>query len=235
MAAALELRGLSVSYGDLVAVWDASLTVEAGRTCAIVGRNGAGKTTMLSAVAGLLGARRGQIVLEGRDVTSMPPWLRADLGLALAAEGKRIFRSLSVHENLAVGAWTNSGPAQRRVAISDVYAIFPLLAERRRTLAGSLSGGQQQMLVIGQALASKPRVLLIDEPSAGLSPVAVHDVYEAIATLKQSALTIILVEQLVDEVRQVADDIAVMEGGKVIRYASIEGVSPDDIERFIMS
>jgi branched-chain amino acid transport system ATP-binding protein len=214
---ALEVSALRVGYGDLVAVWDVSLKLYSGRTTALVGRNGAGKSTLLSGISGLLPAKSGTVELGGRDVTKSTAWGRVSGGLSLVQEGKRVFRKLTVRDNLVLGLRARK---TRRPQIDEgldkLYERFPILADRRSARAGSLSGGQQQMLAIATALAAEPHVLLVDEPSSGLAPVFVDRVFEVLDELRKEGMAILLVEQLVEEVLDgTADDVIVLEQGRV--------------------
>jgi branched-chain amino acid transport system ATP-binding protein len=231
MSAALEVSGLQLGYGDLTAVWDASFTVQQGRICALVGRNGAGKTTLLSGIAGLLPAKAGTVRLLGEDVGRRPAQARVKAGLTLVQEGRRIFRTLTVRENLELGAFGRRGRgAQMKDVLEEMYTRFPALGERPNVAAGALSGGQQQMLAIAQALVSRPQVLLIDEPSAGLAPVIVDEVHVAIRQLKDEGLTIVLVEQLIEDVLgNIADDVVMLEGGRVVLDAPAASLTVEDV------
>lgn len=231
MSSALEVSDLRVGYGDLTAVWDASFVVEPGRVCALVGRNGAGKTTLVSGIAGLLPAKAGTVHLYGEEIGRRPAQARVRAGLTLVQEGRRIFRSLTVQENLELGVFARRGNgAQRGTIFDEVYERFPALAERRRTPAAALSGGQQQMLAIAQALVSRPEVLLIDEPSVGLAPVVIDEVHTIIRELKREGLTIVLVEQLIDDVLDgIADDVVMIEGGRVVLRAEASSLTVDDV------
>jgi branched-chain amino acid transport system ATP-binding protein len=233
MSEALEVSGLRLGYGDLTAVWDVSFTARTGRICALVGRNGAGKTTLLSGLAGLLPAKAGTVRLLGEDVTRTPTHGRVQAGLTLVQEGRRIFRSLTVQENLQLGAFAHHARgAELRSLFDEMYTRFPALAERRTAVSGALSGGQQQMLAIAQALVSRPKVLLIDEPSAGLAPVIVDEVHAAIRQLRADGLTIVLVEQLIEDVLDnVADDVVMLDGGKVVLDAAASTLSVEDVSR----
>jgi branched-chain amino acid transport system ATP-binding protein len=219
-SAALELSGLRLAYGDVTAVWDASLTLSSGRITALLGRNGAGKTTLLAGAMGLLKPVEGSVRLHGRDITRLSTWDRVAGGLGVVLEGKRVFRNLSVDDNLRLGA-PKKRNTRRSVARSEIPAIydrFPLLAQRRDHSAGSLSGGQQQLLAIATALISRPTVLLIDEPSSGLAPLVVDEVLQVVKELRDLGIAILLVEQLVDRVLDgVADDVALIEHGHIIR------------------
>jgi branched-chain amino acid transport system ATP-binding protein len=229
MSAALEVSELQLGYGDLTAVWDASFSVTEGSICALVGRNGAGKTTLLSGIAGLLPAKAGTVRLLGEDIGRRAAQKRVRSGLTLVQEGRRIFRSLTVQENLELGAFARRG-GERKALFEEAYERFPALGQRKGAKAGQLSGGQQQMLAIAQALVSQPKVLLIDEPSAGLAPVIVDEVHAAIRQLKADGLTIVLVEQLIEDVLDnIADDVVMLEGGRVVLSAPASSLTVEDV------
>jgi ABC-type branched-subunit amino acid transport system ATPase component len=213
---ALAVEGLRLGYGDLTAVREVSFTTYAGQVCGVVGRNGAGKTTLVSGVAGLLEAREGRVLRRGTDITGMSSWDRARAGIALVQEGRRVFRGLTVEENLMAGAFvTGSSRSRAREAYAGAYDRFPILGQKRNDLAGSLSGGQQQMLCIAQALAASPQVLLIDEPSSGLAPVVVEEVIDVARALADEGMAVILVEQYLDDLVRVADELLIIEQGHV--------------------
>ena len=230
--AALEVEGVQFAYGDLVAVWDVSFRARSGAVTAIVGRNGAGKTTLMFGVAGVLPAGAGSIRVDGRDMTSASSWDRALAGLCLVPEGKRVFRELTVAENLAVGLPGKLRGAERRARCDEVYDRFPILHERRGQLAGALSGGQQQMLAIGSALAMRPHVLLVDEPSSGLAPTTVDTVMESLAQLKAEGIAIVLVEQMIEDVvTGIADEVVVIEQGRVVMHDVPDRISLSELEQ----
>lgn len=212
----LEVRNLATGYGDIRAVWDVSLEVRAGEVTVLLGRNGAGKTTTLRAVAGLNRADAGSITFAGRDITGLPAHRRVRVGIGLVQEGKRIFRRRTVEENLLLGGYIR-GLAKRRLRpeLDPIYAMFPMLADRRHTRSGQMSGGQQQMLAIGQALMAKPSLLMLDEPSGGLAPAIVADVMATVATLKATGIGVLLVEQAVTAAFEVADRVTVLDVGRV--------------------
>ncbi|SNQ46708.1 Amino acid ABC transporter ATPase (modular protein) [Frankia canadensis] len=227
---ALSARGLRLGYGDLTAVWDMDVDVYAGRTTALLGRNGAGKTTLLSGLVGLLGARAGSVRLHGVDVTRLPPWTRVQRGLGIVQEGKRVFRNLTVTENISVALHATVGRSGRAEALERTWANFPVLADRRRRLGGELSGGQQQMLSIATAMVAQPSVLLIDEPSSGLAPLAVEQVLQIIDGLKAQGLAILLVEQIVEEVLSgYADAVILVDQGRSVLSQPADQVSVEQI------
>ena len=210
----LEVAELTCGYGDIVAVDRLSLAVGAGEIFGLVGANGAGKSATIMALAGLLPVRSGTVRLAGRDVTAMPAHARIDQGIALVPEGRRVFADLNVDENLTVG-----GTRLHRLALErnrgKVFETFPRFAERRGQLAGSLSGGEQQMLAIGRAMMAEPSLLLIDELSLGLMPIAVDECYRALSNLQEDGLAILLVEQSTERVLHTADRIAILESGRL--------------------
>jgi branched-chain amino acid transport system ATP-binding protein len=228
----LTVTGLTAGYGDITAVWDLDLTVSAGQIVALLGRNGAGKTTTLHAIAGLLPASRGTVTLGDTDITRFAPYRRVSAGIALVQEGKQIFRHLTVEENLYLGAYARR--IRRRHMhrhLDEQYERFPMLAERRKAKAGSLSGGQQQMLAISQALLAEPSVLMLDEPSAGLAPAIVIEVFDVVSRLRDQGIGVLLVEQLADRALAIADDVIVLDIGRVIlRHDTAEGRNPAVLE-----
>jgi branched-chain amino acid transport system ATP-binding protein len=212
----LKISGLSVSYGGLHALEDVSLEVADGEFVTIVGPNGAGKTTLMRAVSGSIRGAAGHIELRGRDLTSLPAHQRAALGIAHVPEGRRIFPSLTVLENLELGSYRRAARAQRAEGLEAVLALFPVLRERRQQLAGSLSGGEQQMVALGRGLMAQPDLLLLDEPSQGLGPRVVEQIFETIDRIRKSRrLTILLVEQRVVEALELCDRGYVLETGRV--------------------
>lgn len=224
----LAAAGLRLGYADLTAVWDVDLEVRAGRTTALLGRNGAGKTTLLKGLVGLLPAKAGRVTLHGKDVTGAPAWERVGRGLAIVQEGKRIFRNLTVEENVTVSVPRRMPRAERAAALDRIWTDFPVLTERRGRLGGELSGGQQQMLNIASAIVARPTVLLVDEPSSGLSPMAVEQVLGVIDRLRADGLAILLVEQVIEDVLGgFADDVVLMDQGRVLLREDAENVSFD--------
>ncbi|NEC26387.1 ABC transporter ATP-binding protein [Streptomyces sp. SID8111] len=216
----LSAEGLRAGYGDLVAVWDTDLTVHRGGITGLLGRNGAGKSTVFRALAGLSPAQRGAVRWKGEEITHLPPYRRSALGLAVVQEGKRVFRQRTIEENLLLGGFsTRLGRRALRERARSVYARFPVLADRRHEPAGGLSGGQQQMLAIGQALMSEPEVILLDEPSAGLAPSVVAEVLDVVQQLgRDEGLGVLLIEQDVDLVAGLVDTVTVLELGRVVYH-----------------
>lgn len=191
----LELSGVSVSYGPVAALRDVSLSVPAGAVCAVVGANGAGKSTLMKAISGLVPVQAGTVSLDGENITAMPAERRVALGLALSPEGRRLFPELTVRENLLMGAYLRRDMTSIRADIERVYDYFPRLRERATSQGRHLSGGEQQMCAIGRALMSRPRLLLLDEPSLGLAPAVTLEVAKAVRLISESGTTIVLVEQ----------------------------------------
>ncbi len=212
----LKLEGVRVSYGAIEAVREVSLEVGAGEVVTIIGANGAGKSTLLKSIAGLEPASGGRILLEGQDITQVPPHQRVQLGIAMSPEGRGVFADQTVRENLMLGAYTRRQDVRAvQTAIEREFARFPRLAERQHQPAGTLSGGEQQMLAIARALMSEPRLLLLDEPSLGLAPLIIKDIFDTIRQLRQAGLTILLVEQMAKQALGVADRAYVLETGRI--------------------
>jgi branched-chain amino acid transport system ATP-binding protein len=225
----LEVSALSVSYGGLRALSEVSLAVGAGQFVAIVGPNGAGKTTLFKAISGAVGPGGGVIRYEGRDLLATAPSERAHLGIAHVPEGRQVFNSMSVLENLEIGAYPEAGQRHWRRNLDRIFALFPVLAERRDQLAGTLSGGEQQMLAIGRGIASSPRLLMLDEPSMGLAPAVADLIFERIGALhREDGLTILLVEQRVAEAVQSCDFGYVLEAGRVVLQGPHQTLLADD-------
>jgi branched-chain amino acid transport system ATP-binding protein len=212
----LTLEGIDAYYGDLQALYDVSLEVEQGRVFALVGANAAGKSTTLRVISGLVTPRRGRIVLDGQDLTRVPAHARVDLGIVQVPEGRRLFPFMSVAENLTLGAHTPRARGVREETLRYVYGLFPALHERRAQLAGSLSGGEQQMCAIGRALMARPRVLMLDEPTLGLAPVLVARIFETVRTINTDGMTVLLVEQNVRQALTLAHRAAVLESGRLV-------------------
>jgi branched-chain amino acid transport system ATP-binding protein len=211
----LGLEGLAAGYGDVLAVRSVSLEVREGECVALIGANGAGKTTTLRAVSGLIPSRAGRVTLHGRPITGLSARRVVELGLAHVPEGRQVFPSLTVRDNLEMGARTAAARASRRGSFERVFALFPRLRERERQLAGTLSGGEQQMLAIGRGLMACPRLLLLDEPSLGLAPLMVQTIFEALTAINRAGTTILLVEQNVLQALDLCHRGYVLENGEV--------------------
>jgi branched-chain amino acid transport system ATP-binding protein len=212
----LRLEGVDAYYGDLQALYDVSLEVEQGRVFALVGANAAGKSTTLRVISGLVTPRRGRVVFDGQDLTHVPAHQRVDLGIVQVPEGRRLFPFMTVNENLLLGAHTPRARAARGETLRHVYTMFPVLEDRRTQLAGSLSGGEQQMCAIGRALMARPRVLMLDEPTLGLAPVLVARIFETVRTINGDGVTVLLVEQNVRQALTLATRAAVLESGHLV-------------------
>jgi branched-chain amino acid transport system ATP-binding protein len=220
----LEVHDLQVSYGAAPALWGVSFTLRAGELLCTVGPNGAGKTTLINTLAGLLRARGGRIVFEGRDITALAPHRFCEAGIALVPEGRRLFTSMSVLENLEIGSLLPAAKARRADTLAAVLALFPALEAKLGQAAGELSGGQQQMVAIGRALMARPRLLLLDEPSLGLSPLIVSEMFNAIARVHHEGTSVLLVEQNVATALRVAQRAYVLEEGRMVADGT-----PDDL------
>lgn len=214
----LEIRNLHISYGSIAAVKGVDITVAKGEIVAILGANGAGKTTLLRAITGLVNVNRGEIIFDGAPVTTVSPHRRVELGVAMAPEGRGIFPNLTVEENLSIGAYVyrkEKSNGMTREVMEGVFERFPILRKRRGQWAGTLSGGEQQMLSIGRALMSRPRLLLMDEPSMGLSPLLVKEIYRLVPSMREDGTTIVLVEQNAKAALKVVDRGYVLDMGLI--------------------
>ena len=223
----LEVRDLQVAYGAAPALWGVSLDVRPGELLCVVGPNGAGKTTLINTIAGMLRASGGSIGLDGHDITRLPPHRFCEAGIALVPEGRRLFAGMTVLENLELGSYLPHAKAQRRDTLEQVMALFPVIREKLASPAGELSGGQQQMVAIARALMARPRLLLLDEPSLGLSPRIVHDMFAAIRRINAGGMAVLLVEQNVTLAMEVSHRAYVLEEGRVVA----EGVPQELLAR----
>ncbi len=212
----LSVAGLEVAYGDAPALWDASLEIGEGELVSVVGPNGAGKTTLVNAIARLLPVRRGKLLLDGADAAPLTPREMCERGVAIIPEGRRLFVSMTVEENIDMGCYRSQARRFRAQGLERVYAMFPRLNQRRRQQAGTLSGGEQQMLAIARALMARPRLLLIDEPSLGLAPAIVQQVFETIRGIHAEGVSILLIEQNAAQALAIAERAYVLEGGRTI-------------------
>lgn len=213
--ALLEIKDLEVNYGVIKAIKGISFDVNEGEIIALIGANGAGKTTILHTITGLIQAKKGSIVFDGKELTKTPPHKIVSMGMAHVPEGRRIFQQLSVLENLKLGAYTRKDKSEIASTLKMVYERFPRLEERKNQIAGTLSGGEQQMLAMGRALMSKPRIILMDEPSMGLSPLLVSEIFDIIKVINESGTTVLLVEQNAKKALSIADRAYVLETGKI--------------------
>lgn len=221
--AMLEVKNLEVYYGMIQAIKGISFEVNEGEVISLIGANGAGKTTTLHAVTGLIAPRAGQIIFEGKDITKVPGHKLVSMGIAHVPEGRRVFSQLSVYENLKLGAYTRKDKNEIETTLERIYTRFPRLKERKNQLAGTLSGGEQQMLAMGRALMSKPRIILMDEPSMGLSPIYVNEIFNIIKEVSESGTTVLLVEQNAKKALSIADRAYVLETGRI----SLSGKAED--------
>ena len=216
----LSLSAVSASYGSVPAVGDVSIEVGEGEAVGLLGANGAGKSTTLRAISGLVRLTSGSITFVGRNITSLPPYRITELGIAHVPEGRQVFPEMTVQENLEIGAYVPSAKAERSRSLELVYGIFPVLAERRRQLAGTMSGGEQQMLAVGRGLMLKPRLSMLDEPSLGLAPVMTDVTFEKIGEIHKMGTAILLVEQNVSRALSLVQRAYVLESGNVIMHGT---------------
>ena len=227
----LELRAISAGYGQFTALWDVSLRVDRGEAVAVVGPNGAGKTTLLRVISGLIAPRAGALTFDGAELTGCPAHHIVAHGIAHVPEGRRLFPALTVADNLKMGAFLPAARARFAESLERVYALFPVLAERRAQRAGSMSGGEQQMLAIGRALMSRPKIILLDEPSMGLAPVMVLRLFDLIRRVREEGYTILVVEQNVRQVLKLVDRAYLLEVGRIRTEGRATELSEQDFVR----
>ncbi|TWG94257.1 amino acid/amide ABC transporter ATP-binding protein 2 (HAAT family) [Mesorhizobium sp. J18] len=225
----LEVESLTVAYGGLRALTNVSIEVKTGELVCVVGPNGAGKSTLFKTISGTVLPRSGKVLFEGVDLSTVSAARRGHLGIAHVPEGREVFRSMSVMENLEMGAWAEAGRSRFAETLERVFSLFPVLAERRDQLAGTLSGGQQQMLAIGRGLASRPKLMMLDEPSMGLAPAVADTIFESISQLhREGEMAILLVEQRVAEAMEYSNRGYVLQTGEVILSGKFDELSKDD-------
>lgn len=226
--ALLEVKDIQVYYGMIQALKGVSFEVNEGEVIALIGANGAGKTTTLHTVTGLLRSKSGQIIFDGQDITRIPPHKIVTMGMAHVPEGRRVFSNMTVLQNLKMGAFTRTDKDEIEDTIRKVYKRFPRLEERQGQTAGTLSGGEQQMLAMGRALMSKPRIILMDEPSMGLSPIFVNEIFDIIKEVSESGTTVLLVEQNAKKALSIADRAYVLETGRIILDGDADDLLNDE-------
>lgn len=226
--AMLEVKDIEVYYGVIQAIKGISFEVNEGEVIALIGANGAGKTTTLHTITGLLSPKKGSVMFEGQDITKVPAHKIVSLGMAHVPEGRRVFAELSVYQNLKMGAYTRKDKAEIEETLQMVYKRFPRLEERKNQLAGTLSGGEQQMLAMGRALMSRPKIIVMDEPSMGLSPILVNEIFDIIKEVSASGTTVLLVEQNAKKALSIADRAYVLETGKIVLEGDAKVLMNDD-------
>lgn len=226
--AMLEVKDLQVYYGVIQALKGISFEVDEGDVIALIGANGAGKTTTLHTITGLIPAKSGSIVFEGKDITKMPGYKLVSMGIAHVPEGRRVFAQLSVLQNLKMGAYTRKDKQEVEATIQKIYKRFPRLEERKNQLAGTLSGGEQQMLAMGRALMSHPRLIVMDEPSMGLSPIYVNEIFDIIKEINKDGTTVLLVEQNAKKALSIANKAYVLETGSIVLKGDAKELMNDD-------
>ncbi len=230
--AMLEVKDLKVNYGMIQAIKGVSFHVEQGEIIALIGANGAGKTTILHTITGLLSPKEGNVTFEGTDITKIPPHKIVSMGMAHVPEGRRVFSHLTVLQNLKMGAYTRKDKAEVQKTLDMVYERFPRLKEREHQVAGTLSGGEQQMLAMGRALMSHPKIILMDEPSMGLSPIYVNEIFEIIQEVSKTGTTVLLVEQNAKKALSIADRAYVLETGNIaLDGKASDLLNNDDIKK----
>ncbi len=226
--AMLEIKDIEVYYGMIQAIKGISFEVNEGEVIALIGANGAGKTTILHTITGLLFPKKGSVIFEGKDITKIPAHKIVSLGMAHVPEGRRVFAELSVYENLKMGAYTRKDKGEIAQTLEMVYKRFPRLQERKNQLAGTLSGGEQQMLAMGRALMSHPKIIVMDEPSMGLSPILVNEIFDIIQEVSAGGTTVLLVEQNAKKALSIADRAYVLETGTIVLEGEAGKLMDDD-------
>ena len=226
--AMLEIKDIEVYYGMIQAIKGISFEVNKGEVIALIGANGAGKTTTLHTITGLLSPKKGSVIFEGKDITKVPAHKIVSLGIAHVPEGRRVFAELTVYENLKMGAYTRKDKDEIEKTLEMVYKRFPRLEERKNQLAGTLSGGEQQMLAMGRALMSHPKIIVMDEPSMGLSPILVNEIFDIIQEVSKGGTTVLLVEQNAKKALSIADRAYVLETGRIVLEGDAKVLMNDD-------
>jgi branched-chain amino acid transport system ATP-binding protein len=223
----LQVKDLSSGYGNITILRDINFQVEENEVVAIIGSNGAGKTTLLKTISNLIPATAGDIIFQGKDIVKYPPHIISQLGIAHVQEGGKLFMNMTVYENLLMGTYKNRKYFQKDV-LEDIYQIFPILKKREKQLAKTLSGGEKQMLAIGRSLASQPKFIMLDEPSLGLAPKLVDEIYYKLSILKKKGLTILLIEQNINYALQIAERAYVLENGKIVMEGNSKELLKDE-------
>jgi branched-chain amino acid transport system ATP-binding protein len=227
MTALLEVRNIAAAYGDVQALWDVTFSVDEGKVATLLGSNGAGKTTSLRVISGLLPALAGEVLLRGAKISGLSPHRIVELGVIQVPEGRHLWPNMSVEDNLLLGAYSSRSRPDRASTLANVYTLFPRLAERRGQLTGTLSGGEQQMAAIGRGLMGKPEVLMLDEPSLGLAPILVDEVFRVVTDIAARGVTVLLVEQNVHRALEIAETASVIENGRVVLAKSAKDMAND--------
>ena len=224
----MDVKNLGISFGGLRAVNEFDLTIQKEQLYGLIGPNGAGKTTTLHTITGLLAPKSGSVLFEGKDITKVPAHKIVSMGMAHVPEGRRVFAELSVYENLKMGAYTRKDKKEIEESLANVYKRFPRLEERKNQMAGTLSGGEQQMLAMGRALMSKPKIILMDEPSMGLSPIFVNEIFDIIRAVSESGTTVLLVEQNAKKALSISDRAYVLETGTITMSGKAKDLLEDE-------
>lgn len=227
----LEVQGISTFYGRIQALREVSLEVHAGEIVSLVGANGAGKTTLLNSISGIVPPRQGQVLLEGKSITGFKPEKIVGLGISQVPEHRQVFGTFTVRDNLILGAYLRMRRGEHEAVEKDIayiFSLFPVLEERQKQLAGTLSGGEQQMLVVGRGLMARPKILLLDEPSLGLAPIIVDYIFQAFQQLQQAGTTVLLVEQNVRAAMEISDRVYVLETGRMVLSGTAQELMSDE-------
>jgi len=224
----LEIKNINVFYGDLQVIHDVSFNVGKGEVVALIGANGAGKSTILRTISGLVDTKAGEIVFDGQAINKLHNYSLIELGLVHVPEARRLFPEMTVEENLDIGSLRGEAKKQRKANKDKIFDLFPRLAERRRQLSGTLSGGEQQMLAIGRGLMSLPKLMMLDEPSLGLAPILVKEVFRVIEQVRSEGMTVLIVEQNVKQTLSIADRAYVLENGKIVMSGKASDLANDE-------
>jgi len=219
----LEIKNIDVCYGDVQVVWDVSFNVKKGEVVALIGANGAGKSTSLKTISGILRPKKGDIIFEGNQINKVEPFMLNEMGISHVPEARRLFVEMTVDENLDMGSLKGEARKEREKSREMVFDLFPRLKERRKQLTGTLSGGEQQMAAVARGLMSKPRLLMFDEPSLGLAPILVREIFNVIKRIREEGVTVLIVEQNVQQTLSIADRAYVLENGKI----TLSGTGPE--------